>query len=77
MFEATPTNKSHDADNLTVVGSFTSFEAEFKTWKRPGDSLEDNSFVFSASEVFRFLRDMALDIPVIQSTSLLEVCGCG
>ena len=29
--------------------------------------------MFSAAEVFRFLRDMALDIPMTQSNSLLQV----
>lgn len=52
---------------------FQTFEAEFKTWQQPGERLDENSFVFSAAEVFRFLRDMAQDISMTQSTSLLQV----
>ena len=63
-------------DNLIFSSpGFQSFEAEFKTWQQPGDKLDENSFVFSAAEVFRFLRDMALDIPMTQSQSLLQVSG--
>ena len=71
-FEATPPG-SLDPSQLSSTGSFTSFEAEFKSWRPPNDNLDEDTFVFSASEVFRFLRDMALDIPASQSTSLLEV----
>ena len=52
---------------------FQSFEAEFKTWQQPGERLDETSYIFSAAEVFRFLRDMALDVPMTQSTSLLQV----
>ncbi len=63
----------HDHSELSCTGSFTSFEAEFKSWKPPCDTLNEDSFVYCAAEIFRFLRDMALDIPFNQSTSLLEV----
>ncbi len=65
--------ESHDHSKLSSTGSFTSFEAEFKSWKPPCDNLNEDSFVYCAAEIFRFLRDMALDIPFNQSTSLLEV----
>jgi hypothetical protein len=65
----------HDSGNppFQTSGSFSNFEAEFKTWKQPSESLDPNSFVFSAAEIFRFLRDMALDLPAIHSTSLLNM----
>ena len=68
-----PPSGSEEEDNLSSSPGFQSFEAEFKTWQQPGEKLDENSFVFSAAEVFRFLRDMALDIPMTQSVSLLQV----
>ena len=64
---------SPEDDVLFSSPGFQTFEAEFKTWQQPGEKLDENSFVFSAAEVFRFLRDMALDVPMTQSTSLLQV----
>ena len=56
-------------------GSFSNFEAEFKTWKQPSEHLNENSFVFCAAEIFRFLRDMALDVPGTGSASILTTGG--
>ena len=69
-----PPSLSEEDGDISSSSGFQSFEAEFKTWQQPGEKLDENSFVFSAAEVFRFLRDMALDIPMTQSTSLLQVC---
>ena len=52
---------------------YTSFDAEFKTWRPPQNNIDENSAVYSAAQIFRFLRDMALDIPVTQAQSLLQV----
>ena len=67
--------ESHDPGQppFQSSGSFSNFEAEFKTWKQPSETLDPNSFIFSASEIFRFLRDMALDMPTAHSTSLLSL----
>ena len=67
-FQPTPND-----DAISTSPGFQTFEAEFKTWQQPGEKLDEDSFVFSAAEVFRFLRDMALDIQMTQSTSLLQV----
>ncbi len=52
-------------------GTYVSFEAEFKTWSAPEGDIDTESSVYAAAEIFRFLRDMALDIPPTQSRSLL------
>ena len=69
-----PPSLSEEDGDISSSPGFQSFEAEFKTWQHPGEKLDENSFVFSAAEVFRFLRDMALHISMTQSTSLLQVC---
>ena len=69
-----PPSVTDEDEDISSNPGFQSFEAEFKTWQQPGEKLDENSFVFSAAEVFRFLRDMALDIPMTQSISLLQVC---
>ena len=48
------------------------FEAEFKTWQAPDDDLDDDTFVFCAAEIFRYLRDMSVDVTSTISPSLLE-----
>ena len=58
---------------LNSSGSFTSFESEFRTWQPPSEKIDENSFVFAAAEILRFLRDMALDISTAQSKSLLQI----
>lgn len=74
--DATPT-RSHEPSPAAfqTSGSFSNFEAEFKTWQQPSEHLQETSFVFCASEIFRFLRDMALDVLTGQSSSLLVVGG--
>lgn len=69
---------SHDLDSaLQISGSFSNFESEFKTCRQPTENLDPNSFVFCAAEIFRFLRDMALDLSGTHSTPLLEAGGVG
>ena len=63
--------------NLLHSGSFTSFESEFKTWHPPSKDLSQDSAVYCASEIFRFLRDMALGIQSHQSTSLIDAITIG
>ena len=76
--EVPPTLESHDQDSaLDISGSFSNFESEFKTCRQPTENLDPNSFVFCAAEIFRFLRDMALDLPGIHSTPLLEAGDVG
>ena len=81
--EAPPTSDPQNSPPLfQSSGSFSNFDAEFKTWKAPSENLDENSYIYCAAEIFRFLRDMALDIPASQSTSLLQPssqvrCGHG
>ena len=63
--------------NLLHSGSFTSFESEFKTWHPPSKDLSQDSAVYCASEIFRFLRDMALGIQSHLSTSLIDAITIG
>ncbi len=56
---------------LHTSGSFSNFEAEFKTGRQPSNHLDEDSFIFCAAEIFRFLRDMALDVPGMQSPTIL------
>ena len=72
-FKTTPTNRSHDLSPEVILssGSFTNFEAEFKTWQQPSQDLDTDSSIFCAAEIFRFLRDMALDVSTNSSTSLI------
>ena len=60
--------------NYTIhnTGSFSNFEAEFKTWQPPDEALDEDCFVACAAEIFRFLRDMALEMMTSQSPSLLH-----
>lgn len=55
------------------MGTYVSFDAEFKTWKPPEGEVNTETSVYCAAEIFRFLRDMALDIPLAQSKLLLQV----
>ena len=68
---------SSSEEHLLHSGSFTSFESEFKTWHPPSRDLSHDSAVYCASEIFRFLRDMALGIQSHQSTSLIDAITIG
>ena len=48
-----------------------SFEQDIHSLSPPSDTLSESSFVHSAAEIFKFLRDMALGISPTHSTSLL------
>ena len=58
---------------LNFSGSFTSFESEFKTWLLPSEQIDENSLVFAAAEILRFLCNMAINISTAQSKSLLQI----
>ncbi len=68
-----PSNHHLPADADLHLGTYVSFDAEFKTWKPPQGDIDTESSVHSAAEIFRFLRDMALDIPSVQSRMLLQM----
>lgn len=52
--------------------SKTDMELEFPLLSPPVVELSKDSFIYCASEIFRYLRDMALNIPLSQSKPLLR-----
>ena len=54
-----------------ITCSQPSVESEFGVVQPPATSLDPNSFMYAASEIFRFLRDMALGISPSQSLSFV------
>lgn len=50
----------------------TDMELEFPPLTPPAVELAKDSFIYCASEIFRYLRDMALNIPLSQSKPLLR-----
>ena len=53
--------------------AFLTIDSEFEALQRPSSTLDHTSIVFSASEIFRLLRDMALGVTPNQSKSLLTL----
>ncbi|XP_019848853.1 PREDICTED: WD repeat and FYVE domain-containing protein 3-like isoform X2 [Amphimedon queenslandica] len=56
-----------------VKDSAQSIESEFQPLSPPAQNLPTSSFIFCAAEIFRYLRDMALGIPLSQSKPLLRL----
>ena len=50
----------------------TDMDSEFPPLTPPSVQLSRDSFIFCSSEIFRYLRDMALGIPLSQSKPLLR-----
>ena len=66
--------EAHSLSSLpkaSITCSQPSVESEFGVVQPPATSLDSNSFIYAASEIFRFLRDMALGISPSQSLSVL------
>lgn len=55
-----------------VKDSAQSIESEFQPLTPPTEHLSTNSFIYCAAEIFRYLRDMALGIPLSQSKPMLR-----
>ena len=56
-----------------VKDSAQSIESEFQPLAPPAQNLPTTSFIYCAAEIFRYLRDMALGIPLSQSKPLLRL----
>ena len=57
---------------LGVLQDIQSIESEFQPLCPPIAELSRDSFIYCAAELFRYLRDMALGIPLSQSKPLLK-----
>lgn len=65
--------QSINAHLSPVKDSAQSIESEFQPLSPPAQNLPTSSFIFCAAEIFRYLRDMALGIPLSQSKPLLRL----
>lgn len=59
-------------DQSSATKSFHTIDCEFESLDHPESTLSPSSTVYAASEVFRFLRDMALGVTAPQTKSLLS-----
>ena len=69
--EECPLLPTANATQFSPSKAFLSIDSEFEALQHPATPLTSSSIVYAASEVFRYLRDMALGVTSTQSRPLL------